>query len=53
MKSWLIRAILITPIMVALALTVKTYLIEPYGVVSLIEFEVQVDRILKKGDREI
>lgn len=52
MKSWLIRAVLIAPVMIILALILKVYLIEPYGV-SALEFEIEVEKVLKKGDREI
>ena len=52
MKSWVIRAILITPVMIVLALILKIYLIVPYGV-SALEFEIEVEKVLKKGDREI
>lgn len=52
MKSFLIRTIYITPILIGLAFAVKVYLIEPYKM-SVIDFEVGVERVMKKGDREI
>ena len=53
MKNWLLRAICITPILIGLALIIKTYMVEPYGVTTILEFELKADRILRKGDREI
>lgn len=52
MQNWLIRAALITPVMIVLALILKIYLIAPYGV-NVLEFEIEVEKVLKKSDREI
>lgn len=51
MTAWLIRAICITPFLIGLAFTVKHYMIEPYGM-SVLEFEIEAEKVLKKGDRE-
>ena len=53
MNSFFIRALTITPFLVGLALAIKHYLVEPYGV-SVVEFDVEfkVYRALK-GDKDI
>jgi len=48
----IIRAICIIPLLIALALITKKYLIKPYGYVT-INFTVEEIVPLKKGDREI
>jgi hypothetical protein len=52
MKVWLIRSICITPILIALALIIKWYLVQPYSG-RIITFDIEFDNVMKKGDREI
>lgn len=52
MKSFLFRSICITPFLIGLAFVVKHYMVEPYGM-SVLEFEIEAEKVLKKGDREI
>lgn len=48
--SWTLRACISIPLLAALALILKYYLIEPYSV-SVLEFEFE-SVPMKKGDRE-
>lgn len=50
--NWFIRAICITPVLIGIALLIKNYLVEPYGI-GMVRFEIEVQKILRKGDRQI
>lgn len=50
LSIWLIRAVISIPLLAALALILKYYLIEPYSI-SVLEFEFE-SVPMKKGDRE-